>query len=114
MNLACGRVTPALLERAMSRLAKFAVVGITERFDESLILLQRAFGWRARPGLPENVGENRPARIDVGEEALQTIERCNRFDLELYRFASGLFETRVSALDAEKAGLAEDLIAVAV
>jgi len=114
MNLACGRVTPAMLERAMSRLAKFAVVGITERFDESLVLLQRAFGWRVRPGLPENVGENRPARIDVGEEALRTIERCSRFDLELYRFASGLFETRVRGVDAAKAGLTGERVAVAV
>ncbi|HEY1288709.1 MAG TPA: sulfotransferase family 2 domain-containing protein [Burkholderiales bacterium] len=114
MNLACGRVTPAMLERAASRLAKFAVVGLTERFDQSLALLQRAFGWGARPGLPENVGEDRPGRAEVGEEALRAIERCNRFDLELYRFASGLFEARVRGVDAVKAGLVEDRMAVAV
>lgn len=114
MNVACGRVTPAMLERAMSRLAKFAAVGLTERFDESLALLQGAFGWRVRPGAPENVGENRPPRVDVGEEALQAIERFNRFDLELYRFASDLFEARVSSVNAEKTGFVEDQITVAV
>jgi hypothetical protein len=113
MNLPCGRVTPAMLEHAISRLTRFAVVGLTERFDESLVLLQRAFGWRVRPPSAQNVGENRPPRIDVSEEALETIERCNRFDRELYRFASDLFETRVSSVNAEKTRLVGNRIAVA-
>ena len=113
MNLACGRVTPAMLERAMSRLAKFAVVGITERFDESLVLLRRAFGWKSRPVAAQNVGENRPQRIDVSDEALETIERCNRFDLELYRFAWNLFDIRVSSVNAGKARLVEERVTLA-
>lgn len=113
MNLPCGRVTPAMLERAISRLARFAAVGLTERFDESLLLLQRAFGWRARPAPAQNVGENRPPRIDVSEEALQVIERSNRFDRELYRFASQLFEARVSGINAGKARLVEERVALA-
>jgi hypothetical protein len=113
MNLPCGRLTPAMLERAISRLARFAVVGLTERFDESLMLLRRAFGWRVRPASAQNVGENRPPRIDVSEEALETIERCNRFDRELYRFASDLFEARVGSVEAEKAWLVKNRIAMA-
>src|SRR5262252_2889208 len=74
MNLPCGRVTLAMLDRAMSRLAKFAVVGLTERFDESLLLLQRAFGWKAKAVTAQNVGGDRPPRIAVEEEALRTIE----------------------------------------
>jgi Sulfotransferase family. len=113
MNLPFGRVTPAMLERAISRLARFAVVGVTERFDESLILLRRAFGWRVRPASAQNVGENRPPRVDVSEEALEAIERCNRFDRELYRFASDLFEARVSSVNAGKARLVEERVALA-
>src|SRR5262249_9646240 len=92
MNLPCGRVTPAMLELAKSNLANFAVVGLTEWFDESLALLERAFGWRPRPYSAHNVGENRPLQSEVGEDNLKAVEHCNRFDLELYRYASGLFE----------------------
>ena len=99
MNLPCGRVTPAMLERAMSRLAQFAVVGITERFDESLLLLQDAFGWRCQRAAASNVGENRPPRVEASAAALQAIEDCNRFDRELYRFALDLFEEAISRID---------------
>jgi ethanolamine utilization microcompartment shell protein EutS len=100
MNLPCGRVTLQMLDRAKSSLAEhFAVVGLTERFEESLILLQRAFNWPPYPFPPRNVGENRPPRTEVAEEALKAIENSNRFDFELYRFASGLFEEAVSKID---------------
>jgi hypothetical protein len=114
MNLPCGRVTPAMLERAMSRLAQFAVVGITERFDESLLLLQDAFGWRCQRAAASNVGENRPPRIEVGAATLQAIEDCNRFDRELYRFALDLFEEAISRIDVKiRAGVVEDYAAAA-
>jgi hypothetical protein len=100
MDLPCGRVTPRTLDRAKSNLAeRFAVVGLTERFDESLVLLQRAFGW-PRHGFPaRNVGDNRPPRAALGGETLRAIEECNRFDLDLYRFASELFHKAVSGID---------------
>jgi hypothetical protein len=114
MNLACGRVTPATLERAMSRLAQFAVVGLTERFDESVLLLQHAFGWKRQSAAASNVGENRPARVEVSEAALQVIEDCNRFDRELYRFASDLFEEAISGIDVKiRAGVVDDYAAAA-
>ncbi len=41
-----GGCTPAMLERAKQNLRRrFRVVGITERFDETLMLLKHAFGW---------------------------------------------------------------------
>jgi hypothetical protein len=88
-----------MLERAKTNLASFAVVGLTERFEESLILLQHAFGWPLHCFPARNVGENRPRRTEVGEEAMKAIEDCNRFDLDLYRFACGLFERAVGGID---------------
>jgi hypothetical protein len=99
MSLPCGRVTPALLERAKANLARFAVVGLTERFEESLVLLSRAFGWTLQPLPARNVGEDRPRRTEVGQDALEAIERSNDLDLELYRFASGLFEKAAGEVD---------------
>jgi hypothetical protein len=99
MNLPCGRVNSGMLERAKSNLAAFAAVGLTERFEESLILFQRAFGWTLRPFTARNVADNRPRCAEVSGEALAAIDRCNRYDLELYRFASDLFEGAAGRID---------------
>jgi hypothetical protein len=40
-----GACTDAMLETAKRNLEDFAVVGLTERFDESLVLLGKRFGW---------------------------------------------------------------------
>jgi hypothetical protein len=100
MSLPCGQVTPQLLERAKRNLAgRFAVVGLTERFEESLILLHRAFGWPLYRIDSRNVGSDRPPRAGVNEETLEVIRKHNRFDLELYRFGAALFEDALSKFD---------------
>jgi hypothetical protein len=100
INLPCGQVTQEMLDRAKSNLERnFAVVGLTERFEESLILLHRAFKWRLHGIVPHNVGTSRPLRTEVSEEALKVIEDCNRLDLDLYQFASALFDQAVSKID---------------
>lgn len=100
MNLPCGRVTLQMLERAKFNLAeKFAVVGLTERFEESLVLLHRTFGWPLHRFSSRNVGNDRPPKTAVSEETLEVIRKCNRFDLELYQFASALFEQALSKID---------------
>lgn len=93
MNLPCGRVTPQILDRAKKNLAaRFAVVGLTERFDETLMLLQQTFGWSAYGFLSRNIGKNRPPRSQVDTATLETIAECNRYDLNLYQYAEALFE----------------------
>lgn len=100
MNLPCGRVTPQTLERAKSALARnFEVVGLTERFDETLVLLHRAFHWPLYRLAAQNVGDCRTRHARLSEEELQAVEACNRYDLELYRFACALFDQAVSAID---------------
>jgi hypothetical protein len=100
MNLPCGRVTLEMLERAKSNLAAmFAVVGLTERFEESLVLLHRAFNWPPHRIQTRNVGDNRPLRAELSGEALELISNCNRFDLDLYRFAAARFEQALSKID---------------
>ena len=100
INLPWGRVTRHMLDRAKSNLvSNFAVVGLTERFEESLILLHLAFNWPLYRITAENVGVSRPPRAEVSEQALKVIEDCNRFDLDLYQFASVLFEQAISQID---------------
>jgi hypothetical protein len=100
MNLPFGRVTQELLDRAKTNLARnFAVVGLTERFEESLILLQHAFGWPLQRFALRNVGGDRLRRDEVSGETLKVIRDCNRYDLDLYPFAAGLFERAASGID---------------
>lgn len=99
MNLPFGRVNSGMLERAKSNLAAFAAVGLTERFEESLVLFRHAFGWVLHPFTARNVADNRPRRAELSAEALEAIAHCNRFDLELYRFGSDLFEDAASRID---------------
>lgn len=97
----------AMLDRAKENLARHAVVGLTERFDETLLLLRETFGWERRNLLyyRTNVGRNRKPRRQVSDEALAVVREHNALDLELYAFARRLFEERVAA----RPGLADRL-----
>ncbi len=100
MSLPVGKVSVKTLEQAKENLVnRFVVIGLTERFDESQILLHRAFGWPYRRYPKRRVGTNRVQRSEVSAEVLKAIEDCNRLDLGLYRFAAELFEKKVSEID---------------
>lgn len=92
-----GTLTRQTLERAKANLRRFAIVGLTERFEESQILLQRAFSWPACRYPARNVGDHSAAEFDP--EVLQAIRDQNRFDIELYAFATELFDGAVSKVD---------------
>jgi hypothetical protein len=79
-----------LLDIAKENLTKsFSVVGICERFEESLILISKRFGWEV--GFYENqkVAKSRP-RIEP--KLVELIREHNRLDVELYEFGKKLFE----------------------
>lgn len=110
MNLPCGRVTPQMLERAKANLAThFTVVGLTERFDETLMLLQQAFNWSTYGFLSRNIGKNRPPRSQVDDATLAVIAQCNHYDLILYQYAEALFQKalneRCPAINARRLSL---------
>jgi hypothetical protein len=80
-----------LLERAIARLDRFAVVGLTERFDATLLLLARTFGWAEPYYERENVNSERPPRSDISRDAIALIESRNALDRELYEHAKARF-----------------------
>jgi len=85
----------AALARAKQNLESCRVVGLTERFDESVVLLKRALGWRTPFYVPMNVTEGGPPSDRTDAEALRIIEHRNALDIELYRFAYDLFEEQI-------------------
>ena len=78
------------LEVAKENLAKsFSVVGLAERFEESLVLMAKAYDWKIPFYENRKVSKTRPA---VAPAAVEMIREHNRLDLELYDFGKSLFE----------------------
>ena len=85
-------VTRAALERAQVNLrTHFRVVGLTEEFDASVLLVHRTFGWDLPFYVKENVTKNKPDGAVLDAETRRLVEETNSFDLELYEYARGLF-----------------------
>jgi len=86
----------AALEEAKRMLEhEFAVVGLTERFDESLLLMQESLGWTTPYYAREN--ESRGSLPKLSEEALAAIEAANPLDFALYGFAEELLAREIAA-----------------
>ncbi len=75
------------LARARANLeAHFSVVGLTERFDESILLMKEAYGWGSVHYVKDNVTPGKP--LDpVTDREREVILDYNALDVELYAFA---------------------------
>lgn len=78
-------------------LHELTAFGTDDRFDESLLLFQRAFGWRSIHYARENVTERRPSLAELDPHALRTLERNNSLDLELWALAQQELAKRIDA-----------------
>lgn len=67
----------------------FRVVGISERFQESLLLIASSFGWEIPYYENRKVSKNRPA---IEPATIELIRKHNPYDLELYEFGQRRFE----------------------
>ena len=82
----------------------FSVVGICERFEESLMLMAKTFDWRIPFYANRKVSKTRP---QVELSAIEMIRDHNRLDLELYEFGKNLFREMVASKESDvKKGLA--------
>jgi hypothetical protein len=81
------------LERAKENMNNhFGIIGISEMFDESLLLMKKAFGWNSTYYVKSNVTKNRPSKKEIPRETLDVIEENNSLDVELYKYIRGKFE----------------------
>jgi len=86
------------LRRAKDNLqAWFRVVGTTERYVETLLLCEHAFGWSELPHLNRNLGEQRSR----DSEKWQRIAEMNALDELLYAHVDHLVSAKVQAIGAE-------------
>jgi hypothetical protein len=74
---------------------RFAVVGLMEHFDETLLVLQRTFGWRNVYYARQNVTRNHPPKSALPLATLALVAEVNQLDAELYRYAQILFKALI-------------------
>ena len=93
----CEKCSANVLELAKMNLRNhFAVVGLSERFDETLILLQKAFAYKIPFYLKKNVTNNRPLKENISQDTVKYIEEYNQLDIELYDYAKTNFENVIN------------------
>ena len=99
MDPETGGCTEATLEAAKENLRRhFAVVGVTERFDETLVLLNRRLGWTKEVAYyPRNVNPDRKPTASLPRSTLDAIRARNALDVELHRFASRWMDETIAA-----------------
>ncbi len=82
------------LDIAKEHLAnEYATFGLTERFDESLLLLREAFGWRNIYYESQNITKSK--RDNLTPETMDALRQACAIDIALYDYAKGLFEQRL-------------------
>jgi len=101
-------VTEAHLADAKKNLTEnIELVGLTEAFDESILLIQGVFGWKNILYRKENVSKYLDAspdirarlvkREDLSQDLIDRLAAENRYDMELYAYACGLMEKQKAA-----------------
>jgi hypothetical protein len=91
-------LTVDTLERVKENLtAHFPIIGMTERLNETLLLLAERYGWDWRDLLysRRNVGKYKRSRKEVPPDVIALIRKRNQLDLALYQFARQQIEQAV-------------------
>lgn len=98
-NIPYGECSSEVLESARKNLQEhFAVVGVADNFDETLILLKQAFNWKTPFYIKANVTKNRPLKADISKETLNAIEKYSELDIELFGYAKERLEKQIEQL----------------
>lgn len=99
MDAPIGSVDDRMLETAKRNLAKFDMVGLSERFDAFQVLLHAAMGWPLQRYPACNVGKSPVESMPASESDRSVLRAFNRYDDALYEFAHTLFERSIANVD---------------
>jgi hypothetical protein len=94
-----ARATEADFHAAASNLDGYLVVGTTNQFDETLLVLGRALRWSLSDLVyaPVNVTASRPERVSISTVLREKILSWNRFDALLLERARAHLARRIAA-----------------
>jgi hypothetical protein len=78
----------ALEEAKKNLMERFAACGTVERYDETLLVMKKALGWRNMFYGKVNVTRGRKPRAEISASTIARIEELNWMDLELWKFVN--------------------------
>jgi hypothetical protein len=87
-----GEMTEDHLRMAIANLKRLRLVGLAERFDEFLVLLERRLGYQVVRYQAMRVNPTRPRADEVPSELRVAAQQANELDARLYDHATRLFE----------------------
>jgi len=82
-------------------LQHFVAVGLTERFDESILLMRDRLNWKVPFYVSQNVTRNRPLMTDLPRRVIRAVERVNELDYELYEYVAEKHHAAITDRGAE-------------
>lgn len=87
-----------LLEEAKANLKnEFKVVGLTEKFDESLVLLNKNMGWNITHYAAKNVAKDYKKK-SIDKSLYDLFKKYNPYDVAFYEYAVELFNKQIESL----------------
>jgi hypothetical protein len=102
--------TAEIFEHARQNLREhFSVVGLSERFEESLALMKLRYGWKLESYSSFNVTRRRPRKRELSEATLNLIAEKNSFDIALYQLANEIFRQSLEANVAAVRSIVQEL-----
>lgn len=94
-----GHCPNNLLEQAINNIKQhFIAVGVTERFNESLLVFKKLLNWSTPYYSKANVTRKRPRTDDLTNKTIRLINEYNSLDLQLYDFVNKQLDYQIETL----------------
>ena len=91
------KINEGHLEQAKENIkSHFILVGLTERYDETLLLLQRMLQWKTPTYSIANAAKREKKTKQLAQKIRELITEYNQLDLQLYHYVSVLFDKQIS------------------
>jgi len=92
-----GELPADAVDRAKENISQFWFVGVSERLDDSIVLLGKKLGVGLMPYHLRHVSQKRPPLDETPAELRELIAEHNAMDIELYRFGRDQFDAAAPA-----------------
>lgn len=76
----------------------FSIVGITERFDDTVYLLEKKLDFKVNNYENLNINPQRPSTKEISRKIIEIIEKKNKSDINLYHYANKLLDAELEQL----------------
>ena len=97
-DLPYGGCTSEMLESAKNNLVEyFSVIGLAEKFDESVLLMRQKLNWPSYPiYYNKKVSRSKMPSLVLEDKVIDYIRATNSLDCELYEFGKKIFDAEVA------------------